>query len=306
MAFKRIQNDGYPPRQWAIVGFPGAGKSTFVAQMRQPVLTIDADHRFVEVARLHKDKVFYEFGDSPEDNTDPRQIAKLLTRDMPGSDVATVVVDSLTSIMAPIVNDAIQSNDAGENKNRIAAFKGKALAMQTLQDSITKWGRDTAWIYHLRERRDQNAQLSITTSISNVELARLRRSLNMVIRLTEQNGQRVAVVDWAREGRAGVSIIDKGGDWIGVPEAIEAAVYDDLSPSERDEIAKGTPTRFAGIDDAIAWAFEKGVFRDAVHAQNAYEKVKESAKPTSAQAMWDAWISEVLRRVSEQAVETEA
>jgi len=274
--------------------------------MRQPVLTIDADHRFSEVARLNREKIFYEFGDNPEDNTDPRTIAKILDRDMPGSDVCTIVVDSLTSIMAPIVGEAIQANDAGENKNRMSAFKGKALAIQTLQDAITKWGRDTVWIYHLRERRDANAQVAVTTSISAVELARLRRSLNMVIRLVDSNGQRVAIVDWCREGRDGISIADTSGCWAGMPEKIEAAVYDNLTDEEREEKEKGTPKRFAGMDDAIAWGMEQGCFRDAVHAQNAYNKVKESAAPTTAQKMWDAWIANVLERATNDATENEA
>lgn len=305
MGFKRMTNDGYPPRQWAIVGYPGVGKSTFVAQMRQPVLTIDADHRFSEIARLNREKVFYEFGDNPEDNADPRTIAKLLDRDMPGSDVATIVVDSLTSIIAPLVGEAIQANDAGENKNRIAAFKPKAMAMQTLQDAITRWGRDTVWIYHLRERRDANANMTVATSISAVELARLRRSLNMVIRLVDQGQQRVAIVDWCREGRDNISIADTSGCWAGIPEAIESAVYDNLTDEEKDEKAKGVPKRFADMNAAIAWGFEQGVFSDAVHAQNAYNKVKEAGKPATAQAMWDLWIAEVLRRVAEQSEKVE-
>lgn len=299
MGFKRLQNDGHPPRQWAIVGYPGIGKSTFIAQMRQPVLTIDADHRFGEIARMNRDKVFYQFGDQPEDNSQPRLIAQLLDRDMPGSDVATIAIDSLTAIIAPLVNEAVQANDAGETKNKIAPFKKKALAMATLQDSITRWGRDTVWIYHLRESRDANGKLNVVTSISPVELARLRRSLNMVIRLVEYEGQRVAVVDWCREGRDGFSLVDTSGCWAGMPERIEDAAYGGLTDEERDEKAKGTPVNFSGPDSAIAWGFEQGVFRDAVHAQNAYAKVKETAAPTSAQEMWDAWIAEVLGRMTE-------
>lgn len=305
MGFKKITGDGYPTRQWALVGFPNMGKSTFIAQMRGPILTIDADHRINEIARVNKQQTFYQFGDKPEDAADPRQIAKILDRDMPGSDVGTIAIDSLTSIMAPIVNEAIQANDAKENKNRMAAFKDKSMAMATLQDSVTKWGRDTVWVYHLRERRDANANLGVVTSISPVELARLRRSLNMIIRLAEIGGDRVALVDWAREGRDGIAIVDKTGCWSGVPEAIESAVYDGLTDTEREEKAKGTPSRFPDMNAAIAWGFEQGCFRDAVHAQAAYGKVKEEAKPSNAQEMWDAWIANVLERVTKQAEEKE-
>jgi adenylylsulfate kinase-like enzyme len=42
----------YPPRLWTLAGFPGSGKSTFAAQMRPPLLAIDADRRFSEVLNL--------------------------------------------------------------------------------------------------------------------------------------------------------------------------------------------------------------------------------------------------------------
>lgn len=48
--FQRLTTPAYPRRQWSIVGHPGSGKSTFAARMRAPLLAIDADHRFDEVA----------------------------------------------------------------------------------------------------------------------------------------------------------------------------------------------------------------------------------------------------------------
>ena len=56
MAFKKME-EGFPPRQWALVGQPGSGKSTLAAQMRAPLLVIDADHRFAEVKKLVDDYV---------------------------------------------------------------------------------------------------------------------------------------------------------------------------------------------------------------------------------------------------------
>ena len=52
MPFKRLDITQVPRRLWALVGFPGSGKSTFAMQMRGPVLAIDADQRVDEVARL--------------------------------------------------------------------------------------------------------------------------------------------------------------------------------------------------------------------------------------------------------------
>ena len=77
MAFKRMEA-ARPPRQWALYGYPGSGKSTFAAQLAAPLLVIDADHRFAEVARLAVGDVF-QLSDNPHDNVDPEHIASCCT-----------------------------------------------------------------------------------------------------------------------------------------------------------------------------------------------------------------------------------
>ena len=129
------------------------GKSTFAARLTRASLVIDADHRFDEVAKLAGGDVF-QLSDRPADNVDAERIAAILARDMPGADVGTVIVDSLTGILAPLVTRAILDNDAGKNKNKMAGFKTKALALRLLQDSVTGWGSDVLWIWHLQEGRN--------------------------------------------------------------------------------------------------------------------------------------------------------
>ena len=298
MPFAQMERPKYPPRQWAIVGYPGSGKSTFAAQMKGPILVIDADHRFAEVLPVAGGPV-YSVSENAADHADPRKIAELLRANMPGSGVRTVVIDSLTAIVAPLVTAAIMANDAGENKNRIAAFKDKALAVRTLQDGITAYGVDTLWIYHYRDARDAKAQEQITTTISAVELARLRRSLNLILSIVEEGGRRGVRVDWARRGRSGLTLWDSTGRWANMPERIEAAVYDGLSEAEQEQIAQATPAGFTGPEEAIAWGYERGAFKDAVHAKNAYEKLRSEAQPKSAGDMWELWIAEVERRLAE-------
>lgn len=299
MGFKKIDTTARPPRHWALVGHPGGGKSTFAAVMDAPLLVVDADHRFQEVAKLAGGDV-YEVSGNPADHVDPARIAQLLAANMPGAGVSTVVIDSLTAIIAPLVTQAVMDNDAGANKNRVAAFKGKALALRCLQDAVTRWGCDTLWIYHLRAGMDGNARQVESTSISAVELARLRRSLNMQLRIVQEGDRRGVKVDWARRGRQGLTLWDETGVWRGMPERIEVAVYDGLTQTEQDAIEKRTPKSFASMEDAIAWGFETGVFRDAVHAKLAYGKVKEEAKPATAGLMWAAWIADVERRLEER------
>lgn len=298
MPFKKIDTSTRPARQWALVGYPGSGKSTFAAQMAGPVLAVDADHRFAEVAGLAAGDV-YELSGNPADHVDAGRIAQLLAANMPGAGVRTVVVDSLTAILSPLTVGAILDNDAGVNKNKVAAFRGKALALRLLQDAVTRWGVDTLWIYHLRAGLDGKANQHEVTSISVVELARLRRSLNMQLRIVQDGNRRGVLVEWSRRGRQGVTLWDESGRWLGMPERIEVAVYDGLSEDEQNAIEKGTPKTFAGPEDAIAWGWETGAFRDAKHAKLAYDKLKTDLQPKSAALMWAAWIADVERRLAE-------
>ena len=276
-------------------GAPGSGKSTFAAQMTGPLLVVDADHRFAEVARFANDEVF-QLSDEPSDNVNAERIAALLKENMSGSGVKTVVIDSLTSILSPLIVEAILDNDAGRNKNRVASFKDKALAMRLLQDTVTGWGVDTLWIYHLRSGLDGQAREVESTTISVVELARLRRSLNLQLRLIQEQNRRGVYVEWARRGRSGLTLWDETGSWRGMPEKIEAAVYGGLTSEEMNSFEQGSPVAFSGPEDAIAWGVEQGCFRDTVHAKNAYDKIKRDKKPQTAADMWQLWINEVEQR----------
>jgi hypothetical protein len=299
MAFPKMNKRAFPPRQWALVGYPGSGKSTFAAQMRGPLLVVDADHRFSEVA-LHAAGDVYQLSENPADNINAERIAARLREDMADSDVRTVVVDSLTSILSPLVVEAILDNEAGRNKNRVTAFKDKALAMRLLQDTITGWGCDVLWIYHFRTGMDSQAVQRETTSISAVELARLRRSLNMQLCVVQEGEKRGIRVDWARRGRSGIVLWDETGNWQGMPEKIEESVYGGLSAEEMQQLGKQKPAEFSGPQEAIAWGYEQGCFNDAVHAQNAYEELKREKRPSGAAEMWKLWIADVERRCQEQ------
>lgn len=292
MAFRKLEPTRYPPRQWAIVGAPSSGKSTFAAQMTGPLLVIDSDHRFQEVGRLAAGDIFTLDGAG----NDAELIARDLNENMAGSGVNTVIIDSLTAIITPLITQAVMDNDSGRSKNKMAPYKAKALALRLLQDTVTAWGTDTLWIYHTRQGLDGHAREVESTTISAVDLARLRRSLNMALRVIAHGDKRGIVVDWARRGRSGMTLWDDTGAWRGMPERIEAAVYDGLTASEQEALEKAIPTKFSGPNAAIAWGFEMRAFRDAVHAANAYEKVKSDHQPKTAAEMWELWIADVMAR----------
>ena len=289
MAFQKMQKPKYPPRQWAIYGDAGAGKSHFASQMKSPALVIDADGRFTEQLDNAAGEI-YQLSDNHIDNTDPDRIAQLLRANLPGSGVRTIVVDSLTAILRPVINAALSDIDHERVKNKIGAFRNKAMTMSLLQDSITGSGCDVLWIWHTHESRDQNAKLVQRASIPQTELVRLRRSLNVILKLevNQNTGQRSVLVEWARNGKSGMRLVDEAGGWVGMPERLEEAIYSEGVRGESE-----VPTSFTSPTNAIAWGFEQGVFRDAIHAERSYEKCKREKSPKTAAEMWAAWIAKV-------------
>jgi hypothetical protein len=291
---KKMVAPKYPPRQWAIYGDPGSGKSRFAGQMKAPALVIDADGRFTEQLK-HAAGDIYQLSDEHTDNTDADSIARLLDKELPGSGVRTIVVDSLTAILRPQINTAMSDIEHGRVKNKISAYRGKAMTMALLQDAVTKSGTDTLWIWHTHESMNANAQKIQRASIPETELIRLRRSLNAILRLdVAQDGTRSVLIEWARNGKSGIRLMDKAGGWVGMPELIEAAMY---SEGVKENT---TPALFNGPLEAIAWGYEQGCFNASQHAQNAYEECKRIHQPKSAAEMAQLWIAEVGKRVAEK------
>ena len=186
----------------------------------------------------------------------------------------------------------------------MAGFKDKALAMRLLQDSIGAWGTDVLYVYHLQSGRDANAQEVTTATVSRTELARLQRSLNVQLRVVDQKDKRGIHVDWARRGRADLTLWDDTGVWKGMPEKLEAAIYGGLTESEQLKIEQAIPTGFPNVETAIAWGFDQGVFQVINHARNAYDVIKRECQPKTAAEMWELWIADVLARKAEQANST--
>ena len=82
------------------------------------------------------------------------------------------------------------------------------------------------------------------------------------------------------------SLGDDVAGWAANPDAVLINGYTFKNPAE----AKG-------------WGMAMGVFNDDKHADNAYNEVKRDKSPKTPQAMWDAWINDVARRVNEKKTE---
>lgn len=290
MGFKVREQPRYPRRLWSLVGYPGSGKSTFAARMKPGILAIDADHRFDEVMGLVSGTVLgFE---EPASNVIPVQIAAELRWNMPDPRVATIVVDSLTAIIAPLISKAILDNAAGANTNKSAAFIDKAVSMRLLQDTVTMFGTDVLWLYHLQDGRDNKGKPAVTTTISATELSRLGRSLNARLRIVTNGDRRGIKVEWSRRGQEGMTLWDETGSWEGMPERLEAAMY-----AQNGEIAPKS-SRFAGPDQAMDWAVEEGFFPDIESARKAYDGLKAEAQPATAGEMWELWTAACYERKS--------
>jgi len=265
--------------------------------MRGPILAIDADQRFQEVLEVAGDRDVYELSDVAADNTDPGRAAALLNEHMPDSEIGTIVVDSLTAIIAPLVTQAMVDKDQGREKNLAAGWRKKALTMRQLQDAVSKWGCDVLWIYHLQDAHDARANAVTRATLSKTERARLHRSLNLQAEIVVEDSRRGVKIVWARRGRSGMTLWDETGTWVGMPETIEEAVYSGLSEAERDALEGQTPDIFPGAAEAIAWGMEQGAFQALQHARNAYEKIKADKQPSDAYEMAALWVADVERRL---------
>ena len=299
-----VMKPGFPPRLWALYGESDAGKTTFAAQMRGPILAIDADGRFKEVLRLSETTV-YELSPNKEDNVNPDKIAEIITQKIAGSNVQTIAVDSLTAIIAPLVMGAYRNTDG----NRSAKYSDKATAMRLLQDVVTGTGRDVLWIWHVYQstfvqKGDRDPKPVNRESLSLTEAARLHRSINMRLKMFREGDRRGITVEWAKHGRSGITLWDEPyGYWYEMPERIEQAVYGGLTPEDMANFASLIPEVFTNPAHAIAWGWEMGAFNALPHSRQAYLKLRETKQPKNAAQMREIWVEDVKRRLSEQQAE---
>jgi hypothetical protein len=304
MAFKKLQQK-LPPRVWLLKGFSRSGKSVFSMNMRGPILPIDADNKLFGSQQYAIGEVM-EFSSDHADTVNVARIESILELNMPDSGIKTIVVDSVTPILEPLILKAMESTQT----NKISAFASKAAAMKKLAYATTKWGCDVLFIYHIEETTAAKADGSIgvkvgdkveKNTITDVELARLNKHFNMSLTVVEEGKRRGIRIDYAQHGRYGMTLWDDNGYWRGMPERIEEIVYASgvLAEPER-------PTSFADRAHAIAWGMAQGVFKDEVHAKNSYEKLKAEKNPQGAQAMWTAWIAKVDGYVADSELEVAA
>ena len=103
-------------------------------------------------------------------------------------------------------------------------------------------------------------------------------------------------VDWSR-ARYGMTLWDKSGNWEGMPERIESAVYDGLSKDDVNRLKSDPPDVFKSPELAIAWGVEQGAFDAVLNAKKVYAEIKKINKPKNAKEMNPFWVGEVKKRL---------
>ena len=134
------------------------------------------------------------------------------------------------------------------------------------------------------------------SSVSQTELARLTRSINLKLKIEEDGSRRGIRVEWARRGRSGMVLWDEVGHWRGMPERIEEAVYGGLTTEEQVQIEQQTPRVFRSSEIAIAWGMDQGVFETIEAARRTYEQVKQEGQPNNAHEMAAFWVDAINNR----------
>lgn len=216
------------PRHWGLRGRAGAGKSTFLTALRGPILIIDADQRGEEVASRSSVEI-RPLSLIGYENTDPFIIAETLInnrKEIAGA-FRTIAVDSVTSMISPATALAMEGNRRGLNKNKAAAFLAKAQVFKLIQDPIASMGTDVIYIWHEEVSHNNNGQQFKRQSVSEIERGRLQRSLNAVLTIErgQRSKQRCIQIEWSRSGHGqGQVFIDTVGNWVGIPEQIDAAL----------------------------------------------------------------------------------
>jgi hypothetical protein len=168
--------------------------------------------------------------------------------------------------------------------------------MRQLQDTLTKWGKDVWWIYYFQDGRDGQGDPISRPTISETELSRLTRSINMQLQVVQDGNRRGIKVVWARHGNSQMVIWDESQKWIGMPERIEQAVYGGLDGTNPDRRLGDVPKQFPNIETAIEWAISKAAFTDVRDARKIYDELKQKHQPRNATKMARHWTKEVLQR----------
>lgn len=296
------------------------GKTSFLVEWAKPGMGIivDSDGRFGDAVSTTARADFYPLCDKQSDMLDVDKIVEALEKNIPSveKEVSIIAVDTLTKILEPIITK-IQA----KGKTNLYSYKEKADAMKKLRHAVTKWGTETAWVYHKRQvyKENPNAKgfddkyiLVDEDFLNEVEQTRLGAdiTLSLEIVVDERTGKRGVKVLYARRGRMGITVWDDIGNWKGFRNTLEQAVWGGLT--EEDQSSMGVldenPLLWESPKQAMTWAWRvsqevEPVFNDAKHVENSYDALKEVlveqyGADLTADIFYTAWKQKVISKLS--------
>ena len=331
MAFKTFIAPSRPVRRFAIKSRPGMGKSTLLTQAVGPILWLDTDGRVSDVAHHAEPGKIIQPEIDPADYTDVRKIDLQLAKNMRGSGVKSIVVDSVTPIIQRIIRRVSLTEAAGEGpQNKGAAHREKADTMALLGECVSAYGTDTYWVWHTGTSQ-LGREVKETETVTQIEQDRLRRHLNaelVIVADKDDINIRGVLIEYSRNNPAaeGQIIWDTpenlkaGTFWKGMFERIDEALKPGKpapaphtapippapaspAPAAGAPAAEtgtqppaGTaPKAFANAEAAIAWGAQE-LQLNPEEAAVVYEEVKKKSGAKKPSAMWTAWIAEVESR----------
>lgn len=280
-------------RQWGLVGTAGSGKSSFIgSNVRTPALIVDADNRFDAIEARVGGELIYA---SRAARANPLKLLDEL--DEHGYEVESIVFDSISPMYSIYSRrasmrgnmSAAQRKEAGLNANKASDMVAKADMMNVIGNS-TIYGADVYFVWHRDLGLDVGKMsageykdlMQPKDSISQVELDRLAKHMNMLLFFYVENGVYKIRVEDARDfgdikANKGVVISDYPGNlWKNASRRIMDRVY----------------VNFGGQQEAMAWAASV-LGRPEESLIDLYDDVKTAAKPKSASVMWQAWVDRV-------------
>lgn len=298
---------------WEIVGREQSGKSSLLAKLAKPgiCLVVDSDGRFNDVIPKNSPVEFYPISDNKQDMLNVDKIVAILEKGVPQvNNVTMIAVDTLTKILEPIIQ---RIQDTG--KTNVYSYKEKSDAMKKLRHVLTKWGVETAWIYHIKEYLEKeiiNGKTEYVTKekdfLTDIEYGRLGQDITVTLEvIVADNAKRGIYVRMARRGRNGITYWDESGTWENARQNLENLIWGNLTEEEQTEIETTLPKSFVNAGMAVRWAWDNypHLWKDAQHTQNSLKKLNEELKEQlgeelySLDILWEKWIEKVTNKSDE-------
>lgn len=274
-----------------LVGLAKLGKTTFAVDMARSVgltVVVPMDQRFqpYENAVASEGLQIAYVSDNPSDWASAKIVTTKLKEAMPGSGVKGLVWDTISPGFEEANNRgqelAAMSKDERAkvtgSANKASSWGPKALYMKEVAE-MALFGANCLWISHLEEGGDKNGQDQVRPVITDTELNKFARNLNLRLLATIHNGRYAIQVIEARERPAlnGMIFVDEVGMYRGMWNRIREAYFAAEKVEWKEQSTDADDT--AAISNAMEITVDGPngpicAFTHPNHARNAYTQIK--------------------------------